>query len=200
MSRTIPLPTWPNEAEVAVCLTFDVDADAGLLGEGKEYYQRLSSLSEARYGVVRGIPRILDLLGDDIPATFYVPGDTAERYPEAIRTVSAGHHEIAHHGYLHERSERIPADEQRVELEKGSAALRDCVGYAPVGYRSPAWEVTPETFDLLVELDFQYDSSFMADDRPYFEEHDGKSLLEIPVTGAWTTSPTSAGARTREAR
>jgi peptidoglycan-N-acetylglucosamine deacetylase len=48
----------------------------------------------------------------------------------------------------------------------------------PTGYRSPSWELTPETLALLKEHGFQYDSSLMGDDRPYLLDN---ALLEIPV-------------------
>ena len=70
---------WPNSAQTAISLTFDVDAESGWLGEDDAYKHRLSTLSEARYGITRGLPRILQTLQrHDIKATFYVPGYTAE--------------------------------------------------------------------------------------------------------------------------
>ena len=56
---------WPDGADVAVSLTFDVDAESGWLSEGEAYARRLSTLSEARYGVTRGLPRILEILRRD---------------------------------------------------------------------------------------------------------------------------------------
>lgn len=180
--RSLTMPKWPGGAEVAVCLTFDVDAEPGLLCHGAQFSRRLTSLSEARYGVVRGIPRIIELLAEHgVVATFYVPGLTAEMHPDAIRAIVDAGHEIAHHGYAHAKSEGLKEDEQREELEKGIAAIRQVTGTVPAGYRSPAWEVTPETFRMLDELGFEYDSSFMADDRPYIEEHDGREIVELPV-------------------
>ena len=71
------LPAWPGGAEVAVALTFDVDAEAPWLGEGPEYASRLTMLSQARYGPVRGLGRILDMLAAaGLRATFYVRGWT----------------------------------------------------------------------------------------------------------------------------
>jgi peptidoglycan/xylan/chitin deacetylase (PgdA/CDA1 family) len=169
---------WPGGAEVAVSLTFDVDAESGWLGAGPEYVARLSTLSEGRFGVTRGLPRILEILDRHaITGTFYVPGDTAERHTEAIQEVQKCGHEIGHHGYLHKQSDAIDADEQRDEIEKGLEALRVRLNVTPKGYRSPSWELTPETFALLKEHGFTYDSSLMGDDRPYV--HDG--LLELPV-------------------
>jgi peptidoglycan/xylan/chitin deacetylase (PgdA/CDA1 family) len=165
-----------------VSLTFDCDAEAGVLGQAPGAERRLSTLSDARFGVVRGLPRILGLLDEQaITATFYVPGDTAERHRDAIKAVAEAGHEVAHHGHLHLRPDGIDPARQREELEQGTAALVDCVGARPTGYRSPDWELTPDTLALLVEAGFAYDSSCMGDDRPYFEQADGASLLELPV-------------------
>ncbi|MER8034822.1 polysaccharide deacetylase family protein [Streptomyces hydrogenans] len=173
---------WPDGAEAAVSFTFDVDAEAGWLGEGEAYSRRLTTLSEGRYGVVRGMPRILRLLAEyDTRGTFFVPGHTAELYPGMVEDVLAAGHEIAHHGHMHLRSDKVSAAEQRAEIEKGLAALTAAGAPVPTGYRSTSWELTPETFGLLVEHGFGYDSSCMGDDRPYYETHAGSSLLELPV-------------------
>jgi len=106
---------------------------------------------------------------------------TAERHPDAIRALAATEHEIGHHGHLHLRSHLIDADEQRAEIELAFAALEAVAGIRPTGYRSPAWELTPETFALLIEHGFAYDSSCMGDDRPYLERLGDDVLLELPV-------------------
>jgi peptidoglycan-N-acetylglucosamine deacetylase len=173
---------WPGGAQVAVCLTFDVDAEAGYLGEGEQFSRRLTTLSEGRFSVTRGVPRILALLRDlDVRGTFFVPGYTAEKHPHVIRDITMDGHEVAHHGYLHLRSDQASNDDQREEIERGLDALEAAGAPRPQGYRSTSWEMTPETFDLLVKHEFGYDSSFMGDDRPYVEEWDGKKMLELPV-------------------
>ena len=87
---------WPGSADVAVSLTFDVDAEAGWIGTGRPYEHRLTALSEARYGVVRGLPRIMDLLrSHDVRGTFFVPGLTAQRYPDAVAAIVAAGRELA---------------------------------------------------------------------------------------------------------
>jgi peptidoglycan/xylan/chitin deacetylase (PgdA/CDA1 family) len=178
----IALPTWPDGTEVAVTLSFDVDAEAGWLGEGEAYAGRLTSLSEGRFGVTRGLPRILRLLHDEqIPATFYVPGDTARRHARALSGLRSEGHEVGHHGFLHLRSDAINEQEQRRELVQGIEALQECLGVEAKGYRSPAWELTPETMGMLVEMGFAFDSSCMGDDRPYYEEHGGSRIIEFPV-------------------
>ncbi len=178
------LPEWPGGADVAVALTFDVDAEAPWLGEGPEYASRLTMLSQARYGPVRGLGRILDMLAAaGLRATFYIPGHTADNYPATVEAILARGHEVGHHGYLHLQSERLDEAGQRAELEQGLAAL-DKHGVRPAGYRSPGWELTPDTLALLAELGFGYDSSLMADDRPYWIPAGGRQLLELP--GHWS--------------
>src|SRR5262245_16610304 len=173
---------WPGGADVAVSLTFDVDAEAGWIGTGRPYEHRLTALSEARYGVTRGLPRILDLLRDyDIRATFFVPGLTAQRHPDAVYAIVVAGHEVAHHGHLHLRSDKVSEEQQRDEIEQGLAALVEAGAPRPVGYRSASWELTPETFGLLLEHRFEYDSSCMGDDRPYWETWQRRRILELPV-------------------
>ncbi len=174
--------SWPGGARCAVSLSFDVDAEAGYLGEGEEYARRLSALSEGRYGVRRGMPRLLALLRErGLAASFFVPGDTAERHAGLVDSILAGGHEIGHHGYLHLRSDHVDAAAQREEVERGLDALAAAGAPRPRGYRSTSWELTPETFALLLEHGFAYDSSCMGDDRPYYERHDGGRILELPV-------------------
>ena len=182
MARGVETLAWPGGAEVAVCLTFDVDAEAPWLARSDGYEKRLSTLSEGRYGIVRALPRILDLLGRHRAAgTFYVPGSTAARYPDCVRAIAAAGHEIGHHGHLHLRSHEVDEATQRDEVERGLAALEPLLDGAPAGYRSPAWELTPATFKLLIQHGFTFDSSCMGDDRPYLEEVGRETLLELPV-------------------
>ena len=117
----------------------------------------------------------------EIDATFFVPGYTAELHPPVIDSLLEHGHEIAHHGYLHKRNHLISVEELREEIERGTEALVAAGAPKPVGYRSPAWEMTPETFDLLKEYDFLYDSSCMGDDRPYVERWESGEILELPV-------------------
>lgn len=174
--------SWPGEHRLAVSLTFDVDAEAGFLGDGEQYARRLTTLSEGRFGVVRGLPRILTLLGrHGICSTFFVPGLTAEQHPAAVTAILEAGHEIGHHGYRHLRSDLVDAGQQRAEIDCGLAALAAAGAPRPAGYRSPAWELTPETFRLLIDNGFEYDSSCMGDDRPYLERWEGDEITELPV-------------------
>jgi peptidoglycan-N-acetylglucosamine deacetylase len=164
-----------------ICLTFDVDAEAGLGRAAIDEGRLLSTLSERRFGIARGLPRTLELLrAFDIPGTFYVPGATVERHRDAIMGIVEQGHELGHHGHDHLRDVDLTAGERRQEIERGLAALGG-IGVVPQGYRSPAWELTLETLELLHEYGFRYDSSCMGDDRPYWEGLPKRPLLELPV-------------------
>jgi peptidoglycan-N-acetylglucosamine deacetylase len=171
---------WPAGKEVAVCLTFDFDADVGLAWQGLD--GKLTSSSELRFGARRGVHRLLEVLAArDLKATFYVPGETALRHPAEVTAVAAAGHQIGHHGHLHLFNDRADEAQQRDELRRGTAALEDLLGERPRGYRSPGWELTPYSLELLVEAGFAWDSSCMGDDRPYVERHGDSSILELPV-------------------
>ncbi|HET9896963.1 MAG TPA: polysaccharide deacetylase [Streptosporangiaceae bacterium] len=187
-NRLAQFPAWPGDADVAVALTFDVDGEAPWLGEGPEYERRLSMLSMGQFGPSRGLGRVLDLLASrEIPATFYIPGHTVDHFPRVMPAILERGHEVAHHGYLHLSTDRLDADGQRAELEQGLAAFARH-GVTPLGYRSPGWELSPETLSMLGEYGFTYESSLMADDRPYWISSGGGSgsapLLELP--GHWS--------------
>lgn len=162
-------------SDAALCVTVDVDGEAGLPDGGS-----LSARSERLYGIGRGLERVLEALAEfDAAGTFYVPGVTAARHPDEIRSVAARGHEIGHHGHTHRSPASLTNAEQRAELEDGLSALA-ALGIEPCGYRAPAWELTEATLALLPTHGFAYDSSLMADDRPY----EVGSLLELPVH--WT--------------
>ena len=146
-----------------VCLTFDFDALSVWLGGDPSPTPAM--LSRGEFGARVGVPRILKLLADyHISATFFIPGHTAESFPDAIEAILAAGHEVAHHGYGHEDpSTQSPAEERR-SLERGLAVLERFLGHPPLGYRSPSWDYSAATLPLLVEYGFLYDSSLFAGD------------------------------------
>jgi peptidoglycan-N-acetylglucosamine deacetylase len=137
---------------------------------------RLTARSEHEY-VWRALERVVSVLDRfRARATFYVPGATIDENPAACAELLAAGHEVAHHGYHHLPTTGLDDAGQREELERGIESLAR-IGAAPSGYRSPGWELTPATLALLPELGFTWDSSLMADDRPYRIG----ALLELPV-------------------
>jgi peptidoglycan-N-acetylglucosamine deacetylase len=155
-------------ATATVCLTFDFDAIS--LWIGPFGATSPSAISRGEFGAV-GARRILELLDrKGIPASFFVTGHTADTYPHIVRDIAAAGHEIGHHGYLHENPISLGTREKEREvLELGFAALERAAGVRPTGYRSPAWDNSPFTIELLLEYGFRYESSLMGNDfTPYW--------------------------------
>jgi peptidoglycan/xylan/chitin deacetylase (PgdA/CDA1 family) len=173
--------SWLGSGAALAVLSFDVDAESAILAEGRRYAADPGAMSHQRYGPLVGVPRLLGLLEDlAVPATFFVPGWTAERYPETVERILATGHEIGHHGHSHLSPATMGEAEERRDIEAGLAALARC-GVEPDGYRTPSWEPSARTLDLLAEYGFAYDSSLMDDDRPYVLETKAGLLVELPV-------------------
>jgi peptidoglycan/xylan/chitin deacetylase (PgdA/CDA1 family) len=172
---------WLGSSSALAILSFDVDAESAILAEGGKYAGYPSAMSHQRYGPLVGVPRILGMLGDvGVPATFFFPGSIAERYPQAVERVLEAGHEVAHHGHSHISPVRMTEDEERRDIELGLTAL-ERVGVQLEGYRTPSWEPSPRTFDLLAEYGLGYDSTLMDDDKPYVLETASGPLLELPA-------------------
>jgi peptidoglycan/xylan/chitin deacetylase (PgdA/CDA1 family) len=176
-----------NDRRVAVSLTFDFDAESAWLGSFK--VDSPAALSRGAYGANEGVPRILRLLDKyDLPATFFIPGDTADRHPDETRAIANAGHEIGHHGYLHEPPHLLNEEEERTMLERGLDALDRIVATKPRGYRSPAWELSKSTFRLLEEYGFEYDASQLGADRPYWVRDQERQTTLVEVPSAWELS------------
>ena len=178
--RSLKPQSWPNDTTVAVALSFDYQ-----MGTIYEPNPAASTSTNSQYDGRAGLPRLLRLLDKhSVPASFFVTGVTATFFPETIQQIMAsGRHEIGVHGWIHERTTDVPADQERRLLKKAIDALQGVTGKKPVGYRSPSWEFSTATVGLLREFGFLYDSGMMADDDPYEIVVDGKpsGLIEIPV-------------------
>ena len=162
-------------------LSFDVDAESPILAEGRRHAENAGVMSHQAYGPLVGVPRILALLAEyDLPATFFVPGLTADRYPETVARILEAGHEVGHHSYAHVSPVDQDEHAERADFERALAALERC-GVRPEGFRCPSWEPTWRTPGLVAEYGLVYDSSLMDDDRPYLLETERGALVELPV-------------------
>lgn len=174
---------WRNGARCAVMLTFDFDAETLWLSRDPSNAKKPGILSQGIYGAVRGVPEILKVLKSyNLPATFFVPGWTAEKYAHRIHEILSEGHEIGHHGYLHEWIDPDKPDVERATFERALEALDKVAGIRPTGYRSPAGETSPTLMGLLTEHGLLYDSSLMTDVFPYQHTLDDgrKGPVELP--------------------
>jgi peptidoglycan/xylan/chitin deacetylase (PgdA/CDA1 family) len=177
-----PRFTWPADNRCACVVSFDVDAESAILQVDRKYATHATTMSHQAYGPRVGVPRLLEQLRRaDIRATFFVPGFTAELYPDTIRRIAADGHEVGWHGYLHELPGELPVDEQRAIIERAAEVLEPLTGERPVGYRAPWWQLSLESPELLAAAGFGYDSSLMDDDVPYLLGSDAGTLVELPV-------------------
>lgn len=160
--------------------------------------------------VKRNTDIVLGLLDErGVKATFFILGWVAERFPGLVRAIVANGHEIASHGYLHQRVALQDRETYRQDIRRGKGILEDRAGAPVVGYRAPSYSITRRTawaFDELLEAGFRYDSSIFPmkhdfygiPDWPRFggyavkrenvwaaadriEEHDS-AIAELPIT------------------
>jgi peptidoglycan/xylan/chitin deacetylase (PgdA/CDA1 family) len=198
--RRLKPASWPNGARVAVGLSFDVDNATATLSTGNLDYE---VISRGEYGAVDGLPRILRLLEKhQLPASFFIPAVSAALHPDMIKQIQAARagsapaHEIAVHGWIHERLPLLnnEAEEKRL-LDQSIEMLTKMTGRRPVGYRAPSWKFSLWTPVQVKEAGFLYDSSLMASDDAYEILLDGKptGVVELPIERILDDAPYFGG-------
>jgi peptidoglycan/xylan/chitin deacetylase (PgdA/CDA1 family) len=168
---------WPKGYRSAVFLSFDYDASSAEMWKTPH---DLVAQIRGRYAPKVAIPRILDLLDRlELKTTFFIPGWTADHHPESVEEILSRGHEVAGHGYIHERMDELSAEGEEGVFNRMMEAL-ECVGVKPIGYRAPYWIVTVKTLSHLRRLGFGYSSNFMDDDMPYILDKE-QGIVELPV-------------------
>ena len=144
--------------------------------------------------VERNVGRILDLLAQQhIHATFFTLGWIAERYPKLVRRIVDEGHELASHGYGHERASDLSPAAFTHDIDRSKKLLEDLGGVEVRGYRAPSFSIGIRNlwaFDCLARSGYRYSSSiypikhdhYGMPDSPRFAYRVGAGLLEVPVT------------------
>ncbi len=172
--------SWLGDSAALAVLSFDVDAESAILANGRRYADHAMVMTHQAYGPLVGVPRILQLLDDfGLKATFFVPGLTAERYPQTVDQIAAAGHEIGHHSYSHRSPVDLGEAGEREDFERALQAL-DGVGVRPKGHRSALWEASWDTPALVAEYGLEYDSTLMDDDKPYLLTTERGTIAELP--------------------
>jgi peptidoglycan/xylan/chitin deacetylase (PgdA/CDA1 family) len=178
-----PVP-WPNGAKCAVCFTLDMDAESILhLDHPNRAHGMVSAASMLRYGPDVAVPRILESYRHyGIRQTFFVPAWCAERYPYAVEAMIRDGHEVSAHGYMHENPNQLSDEQEAYWVHRSITALQEVSGEKPAGWRSPLYNFSHRTAELLLKDGIGYDASLMGDDVPYLlETSRGQQLLELPA-------------------
>jgi len=183
-----------------VCLSFDFDAVSSWIVKGRT---TPTLMSRGEFGAV-GAPRILDLLREyNIKSSWFIPGVTLYSYPEICEKIAAGGHEIGHHGWSHIPPASLSREEEREQLILGNEAIQKLTGQKARGYRSPSWDLSAHSVELLLEEGFQYDSSMMGNDYAPYPVRRGDrvhqdarvdfgpptELIEMPISWSTDDSP-----------
>jgi len=146
--------------------------------------------------VVYNTGKVLDLFGESgVKATFFTLGWVAERYPALIRRIADEGHEVASHGWDHDRVFTMTAEAFRADLKRARTALEDASGQKVTGYRAPSFSIdqrTPWAHRVLAEEGYTYSSSVAPLRHDHYGWADsprhawrpvaGAQLIELPIT------------------
>ncbi len=146
--------------------------------------------------VERNIDRMLAMLDDNqARATFFTLGWVAERYPEMVKRIVAGGHELASHGYGHQRASDLSPNEFFDDITRAKKILEDLGGHPVIGYRAPSFSIGEKNLwalDTLGDAGYLYSSSIYPIRHDHygmpnaprfaFRPTEAKSLLELPAT------------------
>lgn len=174
-------PPWPDQARVCVALSFDSDHETIALRDNET---RPGKLAQGEYGARVAVPRILDLLDrHGVPASFFVPAVSGLLHPGEVRDYASAGHEVAAHGWIHERNMLLEASNELDLTRRSLDVLESLSGQRPIGLRTPSWDFSDSTMEILRELELVYDSSLMADDDCYelLENGEPTGIVELPV-------------------
>jgi peptidoglycan-N-acetylglucosamine deacetylase len=155
--------------EILCAFGVDVDAVAGWLGSyaGED---SPDDISRGMFAGEVGSPRLLNLFKKyGLRTTWFIPGHSAETFPDQMKAVAEAGHEIGVHGYSHENPIAMTREQEEAILDKCLDVLTKLSGKRPTGYVAPWWEFSPVTNELLLERGIKYDHSLMHKDfHPYY--------------------------------
>ncbi len=173
---------WPAGKRCAVAITVRLDGPLFWLRLDPASRDRPKTLSIGEYGLRRGAPRLLDLLGQlGLAATWLVPGAIAEAEPTLCRAIAELGHEVGQRGYQLEDFSALTRAEQRRVLQAAGEAISAATGSEPSGFSAPPGDVTAGTFDVLGELGYSWCSVLHGDDLPSFVGTGGtRPLVHLP--------------------
>jgi peptidoglycan/xylan/chitin deacetylase (PgdA/CDA1 family) len=153
-----------NASQPAACVTVDLDAISvwQMLG-----WTGAQSISRGEFGATEGTARLLDAFRElEIPTTWFVPGVTAQHYPDAVLSVLDAGHEIASHGHRHLDFANLPVETATDDIRTATSVLEALTGRRPVGVRLTGSDIDGACLEIVADEGFLYDSSLCGGYRP----------------------------------
>ncbi len=181
-----------DNARITNALTIDVE-DYFQVSAMAPYIRR-DEWDSRECRVERNIDRILDMLAQHgTQATFFTLGWVAERYPAMVRRIVEQGHELASHGYGHQRASDLTETEFFDDVQRAKNILEDIGGQSVLGYRAPSFSIGSGNLwalDTLLKAGYRYSSSiypvkhdhYGMPDAPRFVHEVRPGLLEVPPT------------------
>lgn len=176
--------TAPKQ-RIKIALSIDFDAISGWLGTSQHPDNNMADISSGYFSGYVGVPRLLRVfsrLGISDKVTWCIPGHSLETFPEQAKSIVESGAEIALHGYSHEGSTQMTAQQEKDVLVKTMGLVENLTGKKPRGYRAPLYQIQERTVRLLQEHGFLWDSSLAhLDSMPYFlpKEVDKLNTIEF---------------------
>lgn len=161
----------PPKPKITILLSIDFDAVSGWLGTGAHPSNTLSDYSSGLFSGKVGVPRLLKLfskLGLSSKVTWFVPGHSAESFPEAMKGIVESGAEVAGHGYCHEGAYQLTETQERDVISKSVEVLERLCGKRVRGWRGPLYQVRESTIAILEEKGLMYDSSLAGHDSEMY--------------------------------
>jgi len=187
-----PLPLQPG---MAICNALTIDVEDYFQVSALAPYIPRSEWEVRECRVEGNIDRILQMLDDyGSRATFFTLGWIAERYPKLIRRIVDRGHELASHGFAHQRATRQSPAAFFSDIQLAKVVLEDVSGIEVRGYRAPSFSIGPDNhtwaWECIERAGYRYSSSIYPIDHDHYGMpdaprfiHDVRSgLLEVPVT------------------
>ncbi|KAI4737731.1 polysaccharide deacetylase [Aureobasidium sp. EXF-12298] len=177
--------TTNPKQKIKIALSIDFDAISGWLGTSQHPDNNMADISSGYFSGYVGVPRLLKVfsrLGISDKVTWCIPGHSLETFPEQAKSIVESGAEIALHGYSHEGSTQMTAQQEKDVLVKTMALVENLTGKKPRGYRAPLYQIQERTVKLLQEHGFLWDSSLAhLDSMPYLlpKEVDKLNTIEF---------------------
>jgi polysaccharide deacetylase family protein (PEP-CTERM system associated) len=181
-----------NETALVNAFTIDVE-DYFQVSAFSPYIAR-EQWGDIECRVERNVARLLELLANhETQATFFTLGWIAERYPSMVREIVAQGHELASHGYGHQRATELDHSAYFFDVDRSRKLLQDVSGVDISGYRAPSFSIGAGNlwaFDSLARAGYRYSSSiypirhdhYGMPDAPRFAHKVLSGLIEVPAT------------------